>query len=106
MLVELFLSKWSIFVMYNLFTFEKRVVIDVILPAVLVSPEQLLVGRHIWFIVSVRIVAQKRSRDLFWQLLNAMAVMSDLVMWDWALLNKSRFKVDMIMFVRRLVKMS
>lgn len=92
--------------MYNLFTFKKRVVIDMILPAMLIGPEQLLIRRHIWFKVSVSIVTQKRSRDLFRQLLNAMAVMSDLMMWDLTFLDKSRFKVDMIMFVRSLVKMS
>ena len=41
--------------MYNLFTFKKRVVIDMILPAMLIGPEQLLIRRHIWFKVSVSI---------------------------------------------------
>ena len=81
-------------------------VIDVILPAVLVSPKQLLVRWYIWFKVSMRIITQKRSWDLLRQLLNAMVVMSDLVMWNWAPLRKPRLKVDMIMFIWRLIKMS
>ena len=75
---------------------EKSVVVDVILHAALVSPEQLIVS---W-------VFRCEVSGLSTGLLNAVNAMSDFVMGHQNLLMEPGIEVSMIMLVRRLIEAS
>lgn len=99
------LSERPVLMVHDFFTLEASVVIDMILPAMLVGPEQLLVGRLITIEADTGILTTQVSFDLQRSLLNAMAIVNDLMVGHFASLHESGLKIDMIMLIGRLIKM-
>ena len=90
------LEVWDILVVDILLFCEKSVVVDVVLHAALVSPEQLIVS---W-------VFRCKVSGLSTSLLNAVNAMSNFMMGHQNLLMEPGIEVGVIMLVRRLIEAS
>jgi len=91
----------------DLLASEQSVVINVVLPAVLVRPEELIVGCLIWPGVRVSVVTQMPPRSLSCSnILNTVAVVARFVVWHNVIVNESRLIVGMVVLVRSLIEVA